>query len=196
MSKLYCPEEGYQTVVSRTALKKTKKEEKIIRQQMADLLEDQEPVMKGPPFNPVVDLTTLPHDEFITRAKEVTTPWNPEGHPPTGVSSPTMQRLIDGLEVTRESYASIANPIRNKSPPSESSYNGSMLSEDRESLEKEKHPTVFSPKAKAKTVKKTTKAIKVQFASLEIKPVNKTRGNQHAIATLQEKSNAPRPQKA
>ena len=89
---------------------------------MADLLEDQEPVMKGPPFNPVVDLTTLSHDAFITRAKEVMTPWNPEGHPPTGVSSPTMQTLIDGLEVTRESYASIANPMKNKSPPSESSY--------------------------------------------------------------------------
>ena len=83
-----------------------------------------------------------------------------------------MQSLIDGLEVTRESYSSIAKPMRNKSPPSESSYNGSILSEDQE-----------SPKAKAKTaVKKTTKAMKVQFASLEITPVNKTRGNQHSIA--------------
>jgi len=151
MSKLYGPDEGYQTVVSRTALKKTKKEEKIIRQQMADLLEDQEPVMKGPPFNQIIDLTRLSHEKFITKAKEVITPWNPEGHPPTGVSSPTMKSLIDGLEVTRESYAAIADPMRNKSPPSESSYNGSILSEDQESLEKEKHPTVFPPKAKTKT---------------------------------------------
>ena len=70
---------------------------------MADLPEDQEPVMKGSPFNPIVDLTKLSHDKFITRAKEVITPWNPEGHPPTGVLSPSMQSLIDGLEVTRES---------------------------------------------------------------------------------------------
>jgi hypothetical protein len=173
MSKLYGPEEGYQTVVSRTTLKKTKNEEKIIRQQMADLLEDQQPVMKGPPFNPIGDLTKLSHDELITRAKEVITPWNPAGHPPAGVLSPTMQSLIDGLGVTRESYASIANPMRNKSPPSESSYNGSILSEDQESLEKDKHPTVFSPKAKAKiAVKKTTKAMKVKFASLEMTPVS------------------------
>ena len=163
---------------------------------MEDLLEDQEPVMKGPPFNPVIDLSSMSHDDdFINHARLVITTGNPQGHPP-GMSSPTMQSLIDGLEVTRESYASIANPMRNQSTPSESSYNGSILSEDRESLKTEKHPIVFSPKAKAKTVKKTTKAIKVQLSSLEIKPVNKTRGNQHAIATLQEKSNAPRPQKA
>ena len=57
MSKLYGPDEGYKTVVRRTSLKKVKNEEKLIRQQMADLLEDQEPVMKGPPFNQVIDLT-------------------------------------------------------------------------------------------------------------------------------------------
>jgi hypothetical protein len=77
--------------------------------------------------------------------------------------------------------------MRKKSPPSESSYNGSILTEDQESHKTEKHPTVVQPKAKAKTaVKKTTKAMKVQFASLEITPVSKTRGNQHAIVTLQE----------
>ena len=108
MSKLYGPDEGYQTVVSRTALKKTKKDEKMIRQQMADLLEDQEPVLQGPPFNQIIDLT-----------KVVITAWNPEGHPPTSVSSPTSVSLIDGLEVTRESYSAIPNPMRNKSPPSE-----------------------------------------------------------------------------
>ena len=41
-----------------------------------------------------------------------------EGNPPS-VSSPTMQSLIDGLEVTRESYALVTNPMRSKSPPSE-----------------------------------------------------------------------------
>ena len=107
MSKLYGPDEGYQTVVSRTALKKAKNDEKIIRQQMADLLEDQEPVLQGPPFNQVIDLTKLSHENLITRAQAVITPWNPEGHPPTSVSSPTMQSLIDGLEVTRESYSAI-----------------------------------------------------------------------------------------
>jgi len=60
-------------------------------------------------------------------------------------------------------FSAIPNPMRNKSPPSESSYNGSILSEDQESREKEKHPTAFLPKAKAKTaVRKTTKAMKVQ----------------------------------
>ena len=34
--------------------------------------------------------------------------------------------------------------------------------------------------------------MKVQFASLELTPVNKTRNNQHAVATLQDKSRAPR----
>jgi hypothetical protein len=47
---------------------------------MADSLEDQKPVMKGPPFNPIIDLTRLSHEKLITKAKEVITPWNPEGH--------------------------------------------------------------------------------------------------------------------
>ena len=74
---------------------------------MADPLEDQEPLMKGPPFNSIVDLTRLSHEEYITKAKE--------GHPPLGVLSPTMQSHIDGLEVTRESYASSTNPMRKQS---------------------------------------------------------------------------------
>ena len=137
MSKLYGPDEGYKTVVSRTAQKKAKKDEKIIRQQMASLLEDQEPVLQGPPFNQIIDLTKLSHENLIKKAKEVITPWNPEGHPPTSVSSPTMQSLIDGLEVTRESYSAIANPMRAQSPPSESSYNSSILSEDKDSVDKQ-----------------------------------------------------------
>ena len=47
-----------------------KKTKKIIRKQMADLMEDQEPVMKGPQFNSVVALNKFSHEEFITRAKE------------------------------------------------------------------------------------------------------------------------------
>ena len=120
------------------------------------------------------------------------TPWNPQGHPPTSVSSPTMQSLIDGLEVTRESYSAIANPMRTKSPPSDSSYNGSILSEDQESFEKEQDPTVFPPNATATTAVKKTKTLKVQFASLELTPVNKAKRNQHTFATLQDKSKAPR----
>ncbi len=120
------------------------------------------------------------------------TPWNPEGHPPTSVSSPTMQSLIDGLEVTRESYSAIANPMRAKSPPSESSYNGSILSEDKDSFEKEQGPTVFPPKATAAKAVKKTKALKVQFASIELTPVNKAKRSQHAVTTLQDKSKAPR----
>jgi hypothetical protein len=100
---------------------------------LEDLLEDQEPVLQGPPFNKVIDLTKLPHEKLITRAQAVFTKWNPQGHPPTSVSSPTMQSLIDGLEVTRESCLAIANPMRNKSPPSDSSYNGSVLSDDKDS---------------------------------------------------------------
>ena len=140
---------------------------------MANLLEDQEPVMKGPPFNQIIDLTKLPHEKLIMRAQAVITQWNPQGHPPTSVSSPTMQSLIDGLEETRESYAAIANPMRNKSPPSDSSYNGSLLSDDKDSFEKQHDPTVFPPKATAAKAVKKTKALKVQFASLELTPVNK-----------------------
>ena len=124
---------------------------------MADLMEDHDPVMKGPPFNPVVDLSKLSHGEFVARAKEVITPWNLEGHPPPGVLLPTMQNLIDGLEVTRDSYASVTNPIRKQSSPSESSYNGSVLTEDRESINYDKHQTVTGStplKTKEKTAAK------------------------------------------
>ena len=50
-----------------------------------------------------------------------------------------MQNLIDGLEVTRETYASVTNPMRKKSPQSESSYNGSVLTEVRESIIDDNH---------------------------------------------------------
>jgi hypothetical protein len=103
-----------------------------------------------------------------------------------------MQSLIDGLEVTRESYAAIADPMRNESPLSDSSYNGSLLSDDKDSFEKQQGPTVFPPKATAAKAVKTTKALKVQFASLELTPVHKAKCSQHAIATLQDKSKAPR----
>jgi hypothetical protein len=38
---------------------------------MADLMEDQEPVMKGPQFNSIVALNKLSHEEFITRAMTI-----------------------------------------------------------------------------------------------------------------------------
>ena len=126
---------------------------------MASLLEDQEPVLQGPPFNQIIDLTKLSHENLIKKAKEVITPWNPESHPPTSVSSPTMQSLIDGLEVTRESYSAIANKMRAKSPPSESSYNGSILSQDKDSVDKEQSPIMFPPKATAAKAVKKTKAL-------------------------------------
>ena len=66
-TKLYGLDEGYATVITRTNLKKVKFEEKKIRKQMAD----QESVMKGPPFNPVVDLSKLSHEEFVIRASQV-----------------------------------------------------------------------------------------------------------------------------
>ena len=43
---------------------------------MTDLMEDQEPVMKGPPFNPVVNLSKLSHEEIVTRESQVFTPCN------------------------------------------------------------------------------------------------------------------------
>jgi len=38
---------------------------------MADLMEDQEPVMKGPQFNSIVALNKLSHEELITRAMTI-----------------------------------------------------------------------------------------------------------------------------
>ena len=180
MSKLHGPDEGYKTVVRRTSTKKLKNEEKILRQKMADLLEDQEPVMKGPPFNPVIDLSSLSHDEFVNHARQVITTGNPQGHPP-GMSSPTMQSLIDGLQVTRESYASVTK----KSSPSESSYNGSVLTEDRESV------TSIQVKT-AKIATKVVKTTRVKFAPLELTTNKRSKATQHAVATLQDKSKASR----
>jgi hypothetical protein len=172
---------------------------------MAELMEDQEPIMNGPPFNPVIDLSTLSHDEFVSRARQVITTGNPQGHPP-GMLSPTMQSLNDGLEVTRESYASVTNPMRNKSPPSmrtnsptsESSYNGSVLTEDRESINDYNLSTVvesIQPTTKEKTAtKKAAKIMRVKLAPLEMTAVKrvKTRRTTHAIAMLQDQSSAPR----
>jgi hypothetical protein len=70
MSKLHAPDEGYQTVISRTNMKKSKNDENLLRKQMTDLMEDQEPVMKRPQFNSVVALTKLSYEEYIIRAKE------------------------------------------------------------------------------------------------------------------------------
>ena len=106
-----------------------------VRGKISDLNCDQEPVLHGPPFNPVVDLDSLSHGEFVTRAQRVITELNPEGHPPPGVSSPTMANLIDRLEISknegRSTYASVLqNGSPRSSPSSVQSYNGSVLSED------------------------------------------------------------------
>ena len=108
MSKLYGPDEGYEVVNSRSSLKKgvkkveNKKETtqhvsmySTVRGKISELICDQELVLHGPPFNPVVDLASLSHEQFVNRASRVITKLNPEGHPPPGVSSPTMMNLID-----------------------------------------------------------------------------------------------------
>jgi hypothetical protein len=72
MSKLnlHASDKGYQTVISRTNMKKSKNDESLLRKQLADPMEDQELVMKRSQFNSVVALTKLSYEEFITRAKE------------------------------------------------------------------------------------------------------------------------------
>jgi len=73
-TKLYGPDEGYEVVKNRSSVKKSKKVEaskagiqhvslyKTVRGKISDLICDQEPVMSGPPFNPVVDLNALSHE--------------------------------------------------------------------------------------------------------------------------------------
>ena len=128
MSKLYGPDEGYEVVKSRSSKKtNTKKLERKVSQhvslyskvrgKISDLICDQEPVLHGPPFNPVVDLDSLSHEQFVTRARRVITELNPEGHPPPGVSSPTMMNLIDRLEISKnEGLSSYASVLKNGSP--------------------------------------------------------------------------------
>ena len=67
MSNLYGPDEGYETSISRTNTKKSKNNEKKLRKQMEELMEDQEPVMNGPPFNPVNDLSKLSYGRKSTK---------------------------------------------------------------------------------------------------------------------------------
>ena len=151
MSKLYGPDEGYEVVNSRSSFKKgVKKVENkqkptqhvsmysTVRGRISELICDQELVLHGPPFNPVVDLASLSHEQFVNRASRVITKLNPEGHPPPGVSSPTMMNLIDRLEISRNedrpSYASVLrNSSSTSSPASVQSYRGSVLTEDRSS---------------------------------------------------------------
>jgi hypothetical protein len=64
--------------------------------------------------------------------------FNPEGHPPPGVSSPTMKNLIDRLELSRNedqpSYVSVLqSSSRTSSSSSVQSSRGSVLTEDRSS---------------------------------------------------------------
>ena len=98
MSRLYGPEEGYQVRLNRGTLKKLKKSEKsprkevsnysLIRGKMSEMISDQEPVLE-PPLNPVIDLDSLTHNEFVDQASKVIDEYNPEGHPPPGVSMST-----------------------------------------------------------------------------------------------------------
>ena len=74
MSKLYGPDEGYEVVNTRSSLKKgvkkvenKKKTQHVsmystVRGKISELICDQELVLHGPPFNPVVDLASLSHE--------------------------------------------------------------------------------------------------------------------------------------
>jgi hypothetical protein len=150
--------------------------------------------MSGPPFHPVVDLNSLSHEQFVDRAS---------------VYSPTMKSLIDRLEVSRmtnsQSYASV---VKDGSPRSSSSsvqsYNGSVLSEDRYTSDEvddiDYNETVAaavaaSPrpkKSQPKSVKKTTKKMKVSFAPLDMTNTLDSKSSQYAISTVQERSAPPR----
>ena len=89
------------------------------RAAISDLISDQEPVL-SPPWNPVIDLNSLNHEEFVQQAQQVMTPFNPEGHPPPGVNAPSMKVLIDRLEFVkkndRASYASVVKSVSMKEP--------------------------------------------------------------------------------
>ena len=122
MSKLYGPDEGYQTVGKRGRVNKPEKSPKkkhtaaylSIRRVMSDLISDQEPVL-SPPFNEVIDLDSLDEEEFVAHASKVMTEENPEGHPPPGAYAPTMKSLIERLDQAsnkeRTSYASVVQKI-------------------------------------------------------------------------------------
>jgi len=147
MSKLYGPDEGYEVVRRRSSKKTSVNKEHVslystVRGEISELI--CELVMSGPPFNPVVDLDSLSHEQFVTRASRVITKLNPEGHPPPGVSSPTMMNLIHRLEISRnESRSSYASVLQNGSPTSSpssvQSYRGSVLTEDRSSPDEAAH---------------------------------------------------------
>ena len=72
-----------------------------VRGKISDLICDQELVMSGPPFNPLIDLDELSHEKFVDKASEGITPFNPEGHPPPGVYSPTMKNLARDMKKRR-----------------------------------------------------------------------------------------------
>ena len=122
MSKLYGPDEGYQTVGKRGRAKKPEKSPKkkhsaaylSIRRTMSDLISDQEPVLT-PPFNDVIDLDSLDEEEFVAHASKVLTEENPEGRPPPGAYAPTMKSLIARLDqASNAEQASYASVVQNK----------------------------------------------------------------------------------
>ena len=225
MSKLYGDDEGYEVMVNRSTMKKLKKVEdskratksksryNSIRKEISDLICDQEPVLHGPPFNEIIDLASLTHDEFVARASMVMTVYNPEGRPPSRAHLPPMNKLIDALDDAkdseRESYASVADPNRKASPvPSTASYNGSVLSADRSEEDSHAPETrsdsvLASVRATAKRVsspqkvkvQKAKRPRKVSFAaSASPLQLESKRSNQYAISTIACKSAMARPQ--
>ena len=216
MSKLYGPDEGYEVVRSRSSKKvKTTDSQhvslyKTVRGKISELICDQELVLQGPPFHPVVDLDNLSHDQFVKRASRVITKLNPEGHPPPGVSAPSMMSLIERLEISRdEGRPSYASVLQNGSPTSSQSsvpsYRGSVLTEDLSSPDDAAHveheetavtataksaaksPARASPRTrKSRPQKVVKKTMKVSFAPLDMT------SSQYAISTVQERSAPPR----
>jgi len=229
MTKLYGPDEGYETVLRHGTAKKLKKDGKVrqsaqsnrvkVRKQITDLISDRDPdgsVLKGPPFPAVIDLHRLTDVELVKQASKVITTTNPAGRPPPGVQGPTMQSLIDRLQVSQDedprSYASVARstPSVSASPlpsplPSDNSYHGSVLTEDRSSYAESEVPSplillkatspkkgVSSSKRSPGKVKKVTRKSKVTFAipsPLEMEVKKKVvaavqRGSQYATETV------------
>ena len=143
----------------------------------------------------------------MNRASKVITKLNPEGHPPPGVSSPTMMNLIDRLEISRNedrpSYASVLRSSSStSSPASVQSYRGSVLTEDRSSSDEHEVtvPTdvqslksASSRKRKAPPKGKVQKTSKktVSFFTLDMERTLAT-NSQYAVSTVQETSALPR----
>jgi hypothetical protein len=94
-----------------------------LRNMIEENISDHDPVLHGPPFNPVIDLAKLSHDALVARAKGVMTEFNPTGLPPPGSAQgvPPMSELLDHIEdAKRDSYASMNNSFGDRQSASES----------------------------------------------------------------------------